>query len=174
MSSSPAKSPFPDVRRVVTGHTLEGKSTIVADTVQPPTSWPFESPNAKFDLHYTGSSPAVIDSEITQGKWVDDITAHSEVISENGSMFRACEFSPGSVSPVHRTASLDYGIVAKGSVVLELEDGERVTLNEGDTIVQRATMHCWRNETKEWARMYFVAVAAKPVTINGKELTNEW
>jgi uncharacterized cupin superfamily protein len=59
--------------------------------------------------------------------------------------------------------SLDYGIVAKGSVVLELEDGERVTLNEGDTVIQRGTMHCWRNETAEWARMYFVGLGRSTI-----------
>ncbi|KAJ6569303.1 hypothetical protein B0H19DRAFT_1256947 [Mycena capillaripes] len=173
-SVSPAECPFPNVRHVVTGHTSEGKSTFIADTVLPPISWSFENVNQKFDLHYTGTAPAVIDSEVSQGKWVDEIAEHPEVISMGGSVFRACEFAPGSVSPVHRTVSLDYGIVAKGSVVLELEDGERVTLNEGNTVVQRGTMHCWRNETTEWARMYFVGLGAKPVSINGKELGDDW
>jgi hypothetical protein len=48
--------------------------------------------------------------------------------------------------------------------VLELEDGERVTLNEGDTVIQRGTMHCWRNETAEWARMYFVGLGGSTLT----------
>ncbi|KAJ7924212.1 hypothetical protein B0H13DRAFT_1706799 [Mycena leptocephala] len=173
-SPTPTKCPFPDVRRVVTGHTPTGKSTVLADTIQPPTSWSPDSVNPKFDLYYTGSAPASIDSEITQGKWVDEIADHPEILSADGSTFRAFEFAPGSFSPLHRTVSLDYGIVAKGSVVLELEDGERVTLNAGDTVIQRGTMHCWRNETAEWARMYFVGLGAKPVNLNGKELEEEW
>lgn len=58
-------------------------------------------------------------------------------------------------------------------MVLELDDGERITLNEGDTIVQRGTMHAWRNETTEWARIYFVVLGAlstdqiKPRLIDG-------
>jgi quercetin dioxygenase-like cupin family protein len=44
----------------------------------------------------------------------------------------------------------------KGSIVLILDNNERVTLNEGDIIVQRGTIHGWINETDEWTRMYFV------------------
>ncbi|KAJ7433435.1 hypothetical protein B0H11DRAFT_760825 [Mycena galericulata] len=71
------------------------------------------------------------------------------------------------------TVSLDYAIVFKGSVILELEDGKRVTLNEGDTVVQRGTMHTWRNETTEWARIYGVVLDAKPIMVDGKVLEQE-
>ncbi|KAJ6569347.1 hypothetical protein B0H19DRAFT_1373544 [Mycena capillaripes] len=174
MTSSSSKSPFSPVRRVVTGHTAAGKSTVVADTVQPATFWSPKSTSPIYDLCRTGESPAVIDSEITEGKWVDEIAQNPEHVSKDGSVFRVFEFSPGTVSPVHRTVSLDYGIVAKGSMVLELDDGERITLNEGDTIIQRGTMHAWRNETAEWARIYFVVLGAKPVEINGEKLEQEW
>jgi hypothetical protein len=97
-SPTPTKCPFPDVRRVVTGHTPTGKSTVLADTIQPPTSWSPDSVNPKFDLYYTGSAPASIDSEITQGKWVDEIADHPEILSADGSTFRAFEFAPGSFS----------------------------------------------------------------------------
>ncbi|KAJ7058753.1 hypothetical protein C8F01DRAFT_990218, partial [Mycena amicta] len=78
--------------------------------------------------------------------------------------------------PIHRTLSLDYGIVFKGTMVLELEDGERLTLKEGDTVVQRGTIHTWRNETvtDEWTKMYFVMIGAKPVEIAGKKLELEF
>lgn len=56
----------------------------------------------------------------------------------------------------HRTHSLDYGIVNKGTIVLQLDNGKRVTLNEGDVVVQRGTIHTWRNESTEWARIYFI------------------
>jgi mannose-6-phosphate isomerase-like protein (cupin superfamily) len=88
--------------------------------------------------------------------------------------------------PLHRTVTLDYAIVFRGSVTLELEEGERITLSEGDTVVQRGTMHTWRNETKEWAKVYFVMTGmshldlelflaeihagAKPIEIDGKTL----
>ncbi|KAJ7356403.1 hypothetical protein DFH08DRAFT_770448 [Mycena albidolilacea] len=173
-SESQSQSPFRPVRRVVTGHTAGGKSTVVSDTVQPPTFWSPESISPIYNLSHTSESPAVIDSEITQGKWVDEIAQNTEHVSKNGSVFRMFEFSPGTVSPAHRTVSLDYGIVVKGSMVLELDDGERITLNEGDTVVQRGTMHTWRNESTEWARICFVVLGAKPVEINGEKLGEEW
>ncbi|KAJ7087042.1 hypothetical protein C8R43DRAFT_908988 [Mycena crocata] len=170
-----SKSPFAPVRRVVTGHTPAGKSTVVADTVQPPTFWSPESTSPIYDLCRTGGSPPAIDSELTQGKWLDEIVQNPEHVSKEGSVFRVFEFSPGTVSPMHRTVSLDYGIVAKGSIVLELDDGKRITLNKGDTIVQRGTMHTWRNESAtEWARIYFVVLGAKPIEINGGTLEQEW
>lgn len=101
MCSGSHRLKFPaldDVRRVITGHTSAGKSTIIADTVQPATT---ASPECvrKYDLHYTGESPAVIDTEVSQGKWVDEIADHPELTpSENGSIFRAVDFGPGAVS----------------------------------------------------------------------------
>ncbi|KAF8148354.1 hypothetical protein K438DRAFT_1625557 [Mycena galopus ATCC 62051] len=171
MPDSTSKSPFLPVRRVVTGHTPAGKSTVVSDTIQSPTFCPI------YDLCRTSQSPAAIDSELMQpdGKWIDEIAQNKDHVSKEGSVFRVFEFSPGTVSPVHRTVSLDYGIVAKGSIVLELDDGSRITLNEGDTIVQRGTMHAWRNESKtEWARIYFVVLGAEPVKIDSQALQQEW
>ncbi|KAJ7474286.1 hypothetical protein FB451DRAFT_1398270 [Mycena latifolia] len=175
-SAAASQSPFPPVRRVVTGHTSAGKSTVVADTIQSATYWSAESVNPIYDLCRTGESPPSIDSEIRQGAWVDEIMQHPAHVSKDGSVFRVFDLSPGTVWPVHRTVSLDYGIVAKGSVVLELDDGKRITLNEGDTIVQRGTMHGWRNESTEWTRIYVVLLdfdlmtGAKPVEIKGTKL----
>ncbi|KAJ7113757.1 hypothetical protein C8R46DRAFT_1365904 [Mycena filopes] len=168
------KAPFPPVRRLVTGHTSAGKSTIIADTADPARPWRNEPVHRVHDLHYTAGSPAVIDSEIATGKWVDEIKAHPELVSPMGSTFRCWDVPPGNVSPMHRTVTVDYAIVSKGSVILELEEGERVTLNEGDTVVQRGTMHTWRNETTEWARVYFVMLGAQPIEIEGVKLEEEF
>ncbi|KAJ7909487.1 hypothetical protein B0H13DRAFT_2014119 [Mycena leptocephala] len=157
---SPAQSPFPPVRRVVTGHTSAGKSMILSP----------ESAAPMYDLHYSGKSPAVIDTEISKGEWADEVKSHPEVFSGDGSNFRCWDFAPGDVSDSY----LDYAIVFKGSVILELEEGERVTLNEGDTVVQRGTIHTWRNETTEWAKIYFVMLSAKPIEIDGKTLKQEF
>ncbi|KAF7293776.1 Cupin-2 domain-containing protein [Mycena chlorophos] len=178
MSSLP-RSPFPPVRRVVTGHTLSGSSTIVADTIQATRYWSAESTsgNAIYDLHHTSEPVARVDSEFTSsdGKWVDEIAENKEHVSKDGSVFRVFEFAPGTVTPMHRTVSLDYGVIARGSVTLELDNGERVVLNEGDTVVQRGTMHLWRNESEtEWARIYFVVLGAQPLEIGGRKLAEEW
>lgn len=40
---------------------------------------------------------------------------------------------------MHRTESLDYGIVLHGNVNLILDDGSITPLKQGDLVVQRAT-----------------------------------
>jgi len=61
------------------------------------------------------------------------------------------------VSPVHRTQSVDYGIVLSGEVVLVLDDSETV-LQAGDVVVQRGTNHRWENRSAHTARMAFILV----------------
>jgi hypothetical protein len=53
-----------------------------------------------------------------------------------------------------------------------MEDGvERHIVNSGDIVIQRGTMHAWRNPGKEWARWITVLIAAEPAIVNGKPLT---
>lgn len=75
---------------------------------------------------------------------------------------------------MHRTESLDFGIVGRGSIVLEFESGEISTLKEGDVIVQRGTIHSWKNVSDEWARIYFVVLGVyldHRVCVSGTEST---
>jgi hypothetical protein len=92
------KSPFPSVRRVVTGHTASGKSTVLQDAIQPTTFFHPGSVNAVHDLYRTNESPAVMDTEIVSGEWVDEIKKDPSQVSEYGSTFRSVDFAPGSVS----------------------------------------------------------------------------
>lgn len=82
---------------------------------------------------------------------------------------------PGLLSPMHRTTSLDYGVVIEGEVELVLDGGEKRILKRGDICVQRATAHAWRNCSEtEWARMLYVLTEAKPVIgEDGKELKED-
>src|SRR6516164_1627018 len=75
----------------------------------------------------------------------------------NGTKIRINELPPGVVSPMHRTQSVDYGIVLSGEVVLVLEDSETV-LRAGDVVVQRGTNHRWENRSGQTARMAFILV----------------
>ena len=95
---------------------------------------------------------------------------------------------------MHRTESLDFGIIMQGSIVLELEGGETTTLKQGDVIVQRGTIHSWKNPSAEdWTRIYWVVIGefctrvhvrqkliqgnvtgAKPVEVNGQVLGQDW
>jgi quercetin dioxygenase-like cupin family protein len=76
---------------------------------------------------------------------------------QNGTKIRINEFPPGVVSPVHRTQSVDYGIVLEGEVVLVL-DADETTLRAGDVAVQRGTSHRWENRTDRSARMAFILI----------------
>ena len=40
-------------------------------------------------------------------------------------------------------------------------------MGRGDIAVQRATMHAWKNTSKEWARMIFVLQECKELKIGG-------
>ena len=72
---------------------------------------------------------------------------------------------------MHRTQSLDYGIVIEGSVEMLLDDGSSTLLQRGDIAVQRATMHAWRNPSEtEWTRMVFVLQDCKAFEIGGKKM----
>ncbi|KAJ7630229.1 hypothetical protein FB45DRAFT_914912 [Roridomyces roridus] len=173
--SSTSESPFPPTRRIVTGHTPQGKSLVLDDSLTAPRFLSPESKVSLADLHYTAEAPAVIDTELTTGKWIDEAKTQTEkIFSGKGSNFRSIDFAPGTVSPLHRTVTLDYGIVFRGTITLELEEGERITLREGDTVVQRGTMHTWRNETDEWTKLYFVMLDAKPIEVQGKTLGEEF
>jgi uncharacterized cupin superfamily protein len=61
---------------------------------------------------------------------------------------------------MHRTESIDYGVVLDGEIVLLLDD-EEVRLNTGDIVVQRGTIHAWANRSDRITRMLFVLAAGK-------------
>ncbi len=59
---------------------------------------------------------------------------------------------------MHRTATVDYGIVLAGELTLVLEDGSETPLRAGDVIVQNGVVHGWRNTTQAAAVVAFVLV----------------
>ncbi|KAI6367770.1 hypothetical protein MCOR25_004846 [Pyricularia grisea] len=110
-----------------------------------------------------------------------DIAAYSEFLSSppglvvnSGTVLRYVDMEPGHVSPMHRTLSLDYGIVIEGEVDLILDSGEERPMKRGDVCVQRATMHSWRNKSNtEWARMLFILQPVQPFEVAGKMLEED-
>ena len=49
---------------------------------------------------------------------------------------------------------------------MPLDSGETVTVNAGDVVIQRGTMHGWKNPSEDkWAKIMFVVVDSAPVTI---------
>jgi hypothetical protein len=61
---------------------------------------------------------------------------------------------------MHRTASVDFGVVLDGEVWLEVGSGVQTRLTRGDTVVQIAGRHAWRNKSDELATVAFVLTGA--------------
>lgn len=81
---------------------------------------------------------------------------------------RCVDRPPGLIFPMHRTTSLDYGVVLEGEIELILDSGEKKLMKRGDVSIQRGTMHLLRNTSKtEWGRMLYVLIEAKDVDIEG-------
>jgi quercetin dioxygenase-like cupin family protein len=99
------------------------------------------------------------------------------VVLARGVNLRVLELPPGYESIVHRTVSLDYGVVTEGALELVLDGpgGETRRVERGDLVVQRGTMHAWRNPSKgEWARVVFVVLDAERLVVGGRELKEQW
>jgi quercetin dioxygenase-like cupin family protein len=125
-------------RRVVTGHDGRGVSVFADDGPVP----------------VVRTAP---DGALFYDPTLSALAALAVPPPPNGTKIRINEFPPGVVSPVHRTQSVDYGIVLEGEVVLVL-DSEETTLRAGDVAVQRGTSHRWENRTGRTARMAFILI----------------
>lgn len=62
---------------------------------------------------------------------------------------------------MHTSDTIDYGVVVRGEMTLELDDGQRIHLRQGDCIVQNGTRHRWRNPLPEPCLMAFVSIGGK-------------
>jgi len=51
-----------------------------------------------------------------------------------------------------------------------LDNDVSIQMKPGDVCVQRGTIHGWTNPSDKPARIYFVLIAAKPVSVDGKVL----
>jgi quercetin dioxygenase-like cupin family protein len=144
-------------RRVVTGHDKRGGSVFTSDGLVPVVR---TAPDGAlfYEIWATDSAPAPIDVA-PDDPTLDDPTLAALTVppAPNGTKIRINEFPPGVVSPVHRTQSVDYGIVLDGEVVLVLDDSE-TTLRAGDVVVQRGTSHRWENRGGRPARMAFILI----------------
>jgi len=57
--------------------------------------------------------------------------------------------------------TIDYGIVVRGEMTLELDDGQKVHLRQGDCVVQNETRHRWRNPLPEPCLMAFISIGGE-------------
>lgn len=165
------------VRRVVTGHDGRGRSVVVSDSTAAmerplhelwvsrsvpdrfggaaelgPLPTTLEPPPGGVVLRFVRFRPQqkLSREELEQ--------MFSSVFASIGAAHTRVDTSrhPG----MHKTRSVDYGIVLAGKVKLLLDDGE-VDLEPPDVVIQRGTNHAWINAGPEPALMAFVLIDAK-------------
>jgi mannose-6-phosphate isomerase-like protein (cupin superfamily) len=175
---------FPSIRRVVTGHDAQGRAIVSSDGPLPSVIEITAIPGTVFhEVWSTGDSPAPVDNcadpslgalmlpppaQGTRIRFVDippdttEFLAHgaakmhdafSQIGDADASTVRADSPHP----LMHRTESVDYGIVIEGELTLVLDQGE-VLLKPGSVVVQRGTNHAWANRSGKPCRMLFVLI----------------
>ena len=174
------------IRRVVTGHDSHGRSVVVSDGATPRTV-NFESiPGHAFAQVWTTSPTPVVPSgnmDPTDGHidllppaggtsllivtfppdstmsapGFDLVAAGEECLARMPDLARTFEpHCPG----MHRTDTVDYGIVLSGEIWLEVDDGNETLLRPTDVVVQQGTRHAWRNKSDAPAVVAFFMVGA--------------
>ncbi|AEF55428.1 cupin domain-containing protein [Marinomonas posidonica] len=178
---------LPTTHRVITGHDEEGNAIIV-ENGPIPTTMDFDAiPGTKFhEIWNTTETPSLInldDQDPTLGPVVlsppkngtrirfVDIPPDTEEFLTQGkdkmegvfSSIGSSEFSTvkeNSPHPLmHRTESVDYGIVIEGELTLIVDDGE-TQLKPGSVVIQRGTNHAWANKSNKMCRIVFILVDA--------------
>lgn len=162
--------------RYITDHNDEGKA-IFSQELPEPASWQqLESGVARFSLGYATKGFPV---KLNDGADIAVYKRYTEnlpgITIPGGSVLRFVDMRPGETSPMHRTVSLDYGVVLEGEIELILDSGETRLMKRGDVSIQRGTNHAWRNTSStEWSRMLYVLLEAEPLEIGGKRLTEDY
>jgi mannose-6-phosphate isomerase-like protein (cupin superfamily) len=172
------------VRRVVTGHDADGQATIAADGRLPTVVELAAIPGTIFhEVWSTEGSPAKIDNRPdpsvgpiklppprhgTRIRFVDIPPDTEDFLRQGAAKMKdafhqigdagASTVKAGSPHPLmHRTETIDYGIVISGEMTLVLDKAETL-LKEGDVVIQRGTNHAWANRSGKPCRMLFILV----------------
>ena len=178
------------VRRVLTGHDAQGRSTFIADGIAPNMKEMPSFPGlALTDLWETKGAPASNAGDADAA----DRPIHLEP-PKNGTIVRIVEFPPDSTRPqsadgsagfkaigaghaqdkrsadpmMHRTGTVDYIIVLKGEIHAIMDKGETL-LRAGDVLIQRGTNHSWSVRGTEPCIVAAVLVNAKPLAKKTKK-----
>src|SRR5947207_8839230 len=158
------------VRRIVTGHDASGKAVVLQDGPAPAvTTNPMRPNYFSAQIWATHATPAPITAaepdptakpltlQAPAGGTVirviqfppEDPAIHKLDANGARAIFaaiggeNASTFKPGGPHPLmHRTETIDYGIVLEGEITLVLDDSE-VVVRGGDVVVKRGTNHAW-------------------------------
>jgi mannose-6-phosphate isomerase-like protein (cupin superfamily) len=172
-------------RRIVTGHDAQGQAIIQSDA--PPDRVKTLSGGGPtfYEVWNTRETPARIDPgsgepaeegivlapprhgtrirvldvppEAAAMETVDAAQARA-LFAEIGAAAASTNASGTARHPhMHRTETIDYGIVLEGEITLLVDIGE-VTVRAGDIVVQRGTNHGWANRSGENCRIAFILI----------------
>ncbi|HEU4460043.1 MAG TPA: cupin domain-containing protein [Methylibium sp.] len=175
---------LPAIHRVVTGHDAQGKAIVASDGPLPTVVELAAIPGTVFhEVWSTGATPAPVDNgpdpsagplslppprHGTRIRFVDippdtaDFLAHGAermdaAFAQIGDAAASTVKADSPHPLMHRTESVDYGVVIEGELTLVLDDSE-VALRPGSVVVQRGTNHAWANRSGRPCRMLFVLV----------------
>lgn len=174
-------------QRYVTGHDAQGRAVVAIEGPAPLVAHLEAIPGTVFhELWATGPVPVVVDNGPdaitpplrlppppggTRIRIVDIPPDTPELLAQGAQRMAAAFGEIGDVgastvqadSPhplMHRTETVDYGIVIEGELVLVLDREERV-LHPGDVVVQRGTNHAWANRSGRPCRVAFVLLSGQ-------------
>lgn len=175
MAKDTLSNGLPSLHRFITDHDNEGKAIFSARNEEK-LDWQSAGPTANFALGYTTSSfPPSFDNEKDITDYEGYLADKPGIVIPGGTVLRFVDIAPGKTSPMHRTVSLDYGVVLEGEIELILDSGETRMLRRGDVAIQRGTNHAWRNTSSDqWGRMMYVLQESQPFTVAGKTLGEDY
>lgn len=169
------------MRRVVTGHTPDGKSTIVSDTeldvisISPVLEfykiWGADKaltfPDDGSPPPYSTYFPPVGGFRFVIGTWPPETVEQPDNINFDVLLEELEENMPGAAKymekdnpGMHTTDTIDFEYIISGEVWLELDDGKEVHLQAGDTVIQNGTRHAWHNRGSEPCSMIVCLIGA--------------
>jgi mannose-6-phosphate isomerase-like protein (cupin superfamily) len=171
------------VRRVVTGHTPDGKATVASDTEVDAITVALLPGGAFYQLWGADEAPTfpgdgsprpapayfppvggfrfglftLAPESVAMPEDLDMQLALAEIEGKLPGLAAHLEAdNPG----MHTTNTIDFEYVLSGEVWLELDDGKEVHLRAGDTVVQNGTRHAWRNRHSEPCRLVVCLIGA--------------
>ncbi|MES2114141.1 MAG: cupin domain-containing protein [Pseudomonadota bacterium] len=177
---------FPPIHRVVTGHDAAGKAIVSSDGALPTVVELAAIPGTVFhEVWSTAATPAPADNGPdptigaltlpppklgTRLRFVDIPPDTAEFLAHGAARMQQAfnEVGDAAASTVrahsphplmHRTESVDYGIVIDGELTLVLDDSE-VQLRPGSVVIQRGTNHAWANRSQRPCRVLFALIDA--------------
>lgn len=151
-------------RRVVTGNSPDGKAIVRSDSRVDT----HEVEGASMDIMWRtdgiptvpndGSIPETMAFPDPEGVWVFTWTLPANASADKGNdMVEMGEDRPG----FHATDTVDVDLVVSGAITLELDDGVKVDLVEGDVVVMNGTIHAWHNPSDKPVTVLSTVVGAR-------------